>query len=397
MTVIKLIKIRLKKNGRCATILSMHYKIANKQFLPFITALVVLFKILTIFGIGAASTLIFSPSRVHDFGFLAAWNIWDAPHYLDIAAKGYQTTGDMANFIVFFPVFPIFISFIHLILFVPILLSSYIVTLLAAIGAGCFLYKLVLLDEDRPTAFYSVLLLFLFPTAFFLHIPYTESLMVFFVTASFYFVRQKKYLISFIFAMLASTTRLTGLAIIPALVFELYFYHRDIFKHKLPLPWLLVFIVPPLGFAAYLFLNLYLFGDMTHFLQVQKINWGTEISFSLKGLTEALNNITWRKPDEALYIGYAQIGAFLLGTAGLIYSSIKLRISYAVYYFFGFLVIILPSFWLSLPRYELVLFPLFIMLAKLSKNKLFLTLWLAFSLVFYLMFSLIAVQHGPVF
>lgn len=375
----------------------MHHKILPKQILLTITALVGLLKLITLFGIGFASSFIFSPSRVTDFGYLEAWNIWDAPHYIDIAAKGYQTTGDMANFIVFFPVFPLAIALFHLVSFIPILLSSYIVTLLASVGAGLFLYKLVLLDENHPVALLSVLLLFLFPTAFFLHIPYTESLMVFFVTASFYFVRQKKYLIGFVFAMLASTTRLTGLAIIPALIFELYFYHRDIFKHKLPLPWLLVFIVPPLGFAAYLFLNLYLFGDITHFLQVQKSNWGTEISFSLKGLTEAINNIAWRRPDEALYIGYAQVGAFIVGTAGLIYTSMKLRVSYAVYYFFSFLVIILPSFWLSLPRYELVLFPMFIMLARLGQNKLFLTLWIAASLVFYLMFALIAVQHGPVF
>jgi hypothetical protein len=152
-----------------------------------------------------------------------------------------------------------------------------------------------------------------------------------------------------------------------------------------------------LGFVAYLFLNFYLFGNFTYFLEAQKSNWGTEISFSLKGLIEASNSIFWRPPDQALYMGYAQVGAFILGLLGLIYTSMRLRISYAVYYFFTFLVSILPSFWISLPRYELVLFPLFIMISRFSQNKMFFTLWIAVSLFFYILFSLLAVQHGPVF
>ncbi len=358
---------------------------------------VLLAKLITIFGIGFFSTEVFHPSRVTTVGFWEAWNIWDAPHYLDLAAQGYQTGGEIANFIAFFPLFPLFIALIHLITFLPLLISSYLVTYLAAVGAAFFLFKLTSLDETAVTSWKTVLLLFIFPTAFFLHIPYTESLMVFFVVASFYFVRTNRYLIGFIFAAMAATTRLTGLALIPALIVELYFYHRDLFKQKMPIPWLLAFIVPPLGFMAYLFLNFYLFGDLTYFLQIQKTHWGTDISFSLKGLFESLSSINYRTADQALYIGYAQVVAFILGLGGLIYTSLKLRLSYAVYYFFSFLVLILPSFWISLPRYDLVLFPLFMALGKLSQNKLFFTLWVAVSLVFYLVFSLMASQHGPVF
>lgn len=359
--------------------------------------LVLIAKLLTIFGIGLLASWIFIPSRVQQVGFLEAWNIWDAPHYIDLATHGYQTSGPMTTFIAFFPVFPLFIFLLHTITFLPYLLSAYLITLIASLGAVWFLYKLIALDEDISIAKRAVWLLLIFPSAFFLHIPYTESLMIFFVSASFYFVRQKKYLIGFIFAALAATTRLTGLALIPALIIELYFYHRDLFKQKFPVPWLLSFIIPPLGFAAYLFLNFYLYGNFTQFLEAQRSNWGTEISFSLKGLFEAINNIYWRRPDEAIYMGYAQVGAFLLGLTGLIYTSIKLRISYAVYYFFTFVVLILPSFWLSLPRYDLVLFPLFIMLAKVTRNKIAFTLWLVFSLIFFIFFGLIAVQHGPVF
>lgn len=369
----------------------------TKNILLMSVILVLAAKLLTLFGLGFISTWFFSPSRVQELGYLQAWNIWDSPHYLDLAQSGYTNSGELANFIVFFPAFPLAIWLVHLVTFTPYVLSSYIATFLAAVGAAWFLYKLVWLDEKARTALKTVLLLFIFPTAFFLHIGYTESLMLFFVTGCFYFVRQKRYLIGFIFALFAAITRITGLALIPALIIELYFYHKDLFKKPFPLPWLMAFIIPPLGFAAYLFLNFYLFGSFTYFLDVQRIHWGTQISLAFKGLVESWHNITFRPSDQALYMGWAQIAAFILGLAGLIYTSTKLRVSYALFYFFAFIVNILPSFWLSLPRYDLVLFPLFIMLAKLSQNKIFFTLWIIFSLVFYIIFSLIAVQHGPVF
>src|SRR5215207_1022575 len=40
------------------------------------------------------------------YGWLAIWNRWDAPHYLDIARMGYVAEGVEARWIVFFPLYP---------------------------------------------------------------------------------------------------------------------------------------------------------------------------------------------------------------------------------------------------------------------------------------------------
>lgn len=41
--------------------------------------------------------------------FMNMFNHWDAPHYEAIAKNWYANTGDAANFIVFFPLYPILI------------------------------------------------------------------------------------------------------------------------------------------------------------------------------------------------------------------------------------------------------------------------------------------------
>src|ERR671939_494023 len=40
------------------------------------------------------------------YDWLAIWNRWDAPHYLDLARMGYVSQGVEARWIVFFPLYP---------------------------------------------------------------------------------------------------------------------------------------------------------------------------------------------------------------------------------------------------------------------------------------------------
>ena len=123
-------------------------------------------------------------------GLLDPWHRWDAPHYTDIAvfgymaddpgnlsAPGYQQVypGDLDLYIVFFPLFPWLIAAANALIRDPIV-SAFVVATVASLFVAPLLYRLVKEDLGHRIGLWSAGLLLVFPTAYFLHIGYTESL-----------------------------------------------------------------------------------------------------------------------------------------------------------------------------------------------------------------------------
>src|SRR4051812_3693066 len=148
--------------------------------------------------------------------FLGIWNRWDASLYLKIAQNGYTSTGDDRFLIVFFPLYPTLVAFGEI--FVrDYLLSAFLVSALASIAAGLALRELTRLDHSERTAQLAVLFLFIFPTSYFLHIPYTESLFLALVIGAFLAARKRSWIVAGIVGGLACLTRINGLLLVPAL------------------------------------------------------------------------------------------------------------------------------------------------------------------------------------
>jgi hypothetical protein len=107
--------------------------------------------------------------------WLAIWNRWDAPHYLDLAQYGYQSYGEQRLFLVFYPLYP----WLTRLLTWPgdtYLLGAFLVSAISSVIAGLLFVRLVRLDESLRVARLALWFLVIFPTAYFLHIGYTESL-----------------------------------------------------------------------------------------------------------------------------------------------------------------------------------------------------------------------------
>src|SRR5687768_11446286 len=77
--------------------------------------------------------------------FFSRWVRWDGPHYINIAQNGYQTTGEPALFIVFYPLYPFFIKLFSLI-FSDFNISAIMVSVVFCFISAILLYELVLLD-----------------------------------------------------------------------------------------------------------------------------------------------------------------------------------------------------------------------------------------------------------
>jgi hypothetical protein len=294
-------------------------------------------------------------------GWLEVWNRWDAPHYLDIAQDGYVAHGEARKWIVFFPLFPWLVRLAGF-LGVSGVTAAFLVSGVATVALGVLLLRLARLDGISPP-WVPVAALFAFPTGYFLHIGYTESLFLALCIGAFVAARRGCWWAAALLGFFASLTRINGLVLYPALLCEAL-SQRD---RRLPaLMWLLLV---PAGFGTYLLLNHHVFGDPLMFLSFQREFWHKSLAPPWVGLRGAWGSFTGRAPQEALMVGFYEC-AFAFGALGCtIWSTVRQRRSYAVWMGGNWLLMTSTSFLLSAPRYCLALFPAFLLLGSVASRR----------------------------
>ncbi len=295
---------------------------------------------------------------------------WDSPHYMFIAENGYVNQGDPANFIVFFPLYPLLVRLITFD-FAYVNLSGLIISNVSSLVAVVYLFKLGKLDHGDSVAKKAVLYLSVFPTAYFLSAVFTESLFLALVIASLYYARKANWSFAGVLGLLAALSRLAGLLLLPVLLVE--YLHQKGWKIRNVEPKLLWTSLPLLGFLVYLVINFQVTGDFFAFLEIERVHWYQ----TLDPLGGWLNAIGWARggsfPDS-FTIGYSQVifaifGFLMCFAAFLSCFRFRLRPCYFVFMLFSWLLSVSTGFWISVPRYVLAMFPIFIVLALLSSKK----------------------------
>jgi hypothetical protein len=94
-----------------------------------------------------------------------------------------------------------------------------------------------------------------------------------------------------------------------------------------------------------------------------------------------------REPGEAEMVGTQEVLFIALGLACTIVSWIKLRPAYSVWMTGNWLIVVSVSFVLSVPRYTLTMFPIFILFAMLSSRRIWLAIITAWSLLYLSLFA----------
>jgi len=293
---------------------------------------------------------------------LEVLNRWDAPHYLRIAEVGYRATGEDRLFIVFFPLYPLAIRIFHFV--VPsYFVSALVVSSLASVAAGFFLQALVRLDGDDEDANRSLWYLFLFPTAYFLALPYTEALFLALVLGSFLAARRRHWGWSGALGMLACATRLQGLALIPGLAVEAFAQEK--WRSPLRAFWL---ALVPVGLLAYLAINWIVLGNPFEFMEIQREHWHHTLIWPWESLTDAIRHAINDPVSSYRVMVYEfRLVSIIFAAALLAIGARWLRPSYQVYAWVGLILLLSASFQISMPRYLLALFPLFLVMARLGR------------------------------
>ncbi len=299
-----------------------------------------------------------------------SWGNFDGVHYLGIAKQGYFADFTQA----FFPLFPLTLRWLNLALG-NLLISGLIISHLSFYLALLILYRLVCFDFSKTIAHRTLIFLLLFPTSFFFASIYSESLFLLLVVASFYFMRTQHQSAAILFAALATSTRLVGIFILPALILEKHHQLKKSKKHPTQLLPYLPILLSALGLLLYMYFLHQHYSDALYFLHAQPAFGAQRSADRLILLYQViyryLRMITTVSPFSVLFYTVAQ--EFLLSVIFITLSLIsfkKLRPSYALFSILSLITPTLTGTFSSMPRYILTAFPLFILLGSLKPSLL---------------------------
>jgi len=308
--------------------------------------------------------------------FLYSWLNYDGEHFFYIARQGYQP---LTYF--YFPLYPILINFFQSVFSRSILgavIAGLTISNLAFLLGLYGLVKLVRLDYERNIALITLFLLLLFPTSFYFGSYYSEGLFFALAVWAFYFARVKSWLFASILGLLAAMTRVVGIVLFPALLAE-YFAAGISVKGKQNISANLLFLlIIPLGLIFYMFYLKLQTGDPLGFVH-DSVIFGQQRSSNFVLLPQVFYRYFFKILPNINYDYFPVVfSTFLEILTACIFlvlallAFFKLRLSYALYLFLGYLVPTLSGSFSSLPRYVLVLFPGFIIAAiylqKLNKS-----------------------------
>lgn len=302
---------------------------------------------------------------------LAVWGRWDAVHYLDIATQGYQGT-NMA----FFPLYPLLIRLIgalagnHLIAGLLISSASFFFGLL-------YLYKLLEREYDRAVARRAIFYVSIFPTAVYFTAVYTESLFFMLTVASFYYMRARNWWLAGIFGFFAALTRVEGVLLIVPFLIEWFSQERA--DRLRSIPALAASLLIALGLALYMGYLWVLRADPLYFSHVQ-IHWNRHLAPPWVSVINAFSKVAHTASPQIVANQSLEIGFTLLMVAVLLAGWHALRPSYIAYMALSILVPMSTSNLMSMPRFALVLFPMFAILARWGERPWVNNVILAFSL-----------------
>src|SRR5262249_47750700 len=186
--------------------------------------------------------------------FVNMWARWDSGWYLDIAEHGYSFVPGKQSNVAFFPLYPELMHVFHLVIPLPRdvgwLDDGIILSNVALLVALIYLYRLVRLDYERPTAARAVLYLCVFPTTLFLSAVYSESLFLALVVAAFYYARTARWFVAGLLAAAAAVCKPPGILLVVPLAYE--YLSQSEFQWRRIKPDCLALTFPPLALAGHL-------------------------------------------------------------------------------------------------------------------------------------------------
>jgi hypothetical protein len=310
---------------------------------------------------------------------LAVWGRWDAEHYLEIAKHGYSGTEAA-----FFPLYPLLIRIVGTFTGSQ-LIAGLIISNAASFFALLYLYKLIEHEYNRHVAQRATFYVSIFPAAIFFSAVYSESLFLCLTVASFYYVRERRWLMAGAFGFLAALTRSEGILLAAPLFIEWVIAAkeggREFFRYWVDnvVKPLIGMALVPLGLAAYMAYLWVLNGDPLRFSHVQS-HWGRHVAPPWVSIANTVQKIAHAQATQTIANQALELAFTVLMLTVLFVGMRRLRLSYVVYMALSILVPLCTGSLMSMPRFALVLFPMFALFGLWGARPMFGNAYVAFSL-----------------
>ncbi len=261
----------------------------------------------------------YSETSVGLAGMLAAWDRWDALHYLAIARDGYTTVNNTA----FFPLYPLLIGIVTAPFHGQ---GGYVVGLilanLAFLAALMMFWRLVTAEWGPAVAGRATIVLAIFPGALYSFAPYNESLFLLFSIGCFLALRQRRWAVAGVLGELAVLTRAAGILLLIPFAYEWWCATRATRAAEASasaeasqgaswssLAWALLI---PAGLAAYAAYCAQRFGDPLAFAHAQA-HWNRVLTWPWVGVWWQIQGLAQAAPASFFQVhDLLDLGATLL-------------------------------------------------------------------------------------
>jgi Mannosyltransferase (PIG-V) len=339
--------------------------------------------------------LVFEPNRhpeaarwddrsvTRDLGWVTdVWARWDSVWFLRIAEHGYGSLEGAAA--AFYPLYPASVAVLGRVFLGHYVLAGIVVSLAATLAAFVLFHDLAETKLGAEGARRAVLYLALFPMALFLQAVYSEALFLLLSVAAFVLAERRRFLPAGIVTGLALLTRPVGVALLPALA--LLAWRSP--KRREALAGL---AVGPVLFAVYPLFLWWQRDDPWAFAHAQDV-WTRHVSYAgpLGGIWDGLRagwagvrqlvsgshtTTYWPAVDgtDPMRVAAVNLEALAFLVLFVALTIVAWRRFGAPYGLFAALSLAIPlsvpsERWplLSLPRFGLTIFPLFLALATIG-------------------------------
>jgi hypothetical protein len=276
----------------------------------------------------------------------------------------YSRPGDLDLFIVFLPLFPWLTALALTVL--PDTVAPIAVSGVASVAAVLLLYRVVARELGEAAGKRAAIFMLIFPTSYFLHIGYSESLFLALVLGAFLAARSDRWWLAGVLGGLAALTRLNGLLLIPALAAEAFVAWRGDRRTRLRPAWIGLVAV---GFGVYMAVNYFIYGDPVEFARIQAEHWLKFPGWPWESIGGVLGRLFSPSAETAVLYGVAELVAIALGLVGAVVAALRYRPGWSVWTAGNWLLFVSTSYVGSVPRLSLVMFPLFAWFAQLAERR----------------------------
>ncbi len=318
-----------------------------------------------LFGNKAPRQAMLHGGKLHDNKVLRTFQRFDAFWFLNVTRNGYQVKSHKApkkeTNISAFPLYPVLMKAVSVVTRDGTLAGT-LVSLCAFFAMLLFLYREVDEDHDEETATRAILYLSVFPTSWFYQAVYAEALLLLLGFLSLRMARLDRPLASGLFGMGAALTRLAGGVLALPVLMEFTFGSGSTLNKRGLARGLMPAVLITTGWLAYFSYISSMTNSFWYYFTAHR-------RFST--LVEPWSSL-WNLLAPGLLKSPTRMVALVLLVifiAAAVRAARELRLGHSLYLAVGILFCLSSPNLSGLPRYMMVLFPVYVVLARWAHTR----------------------------